>query len=181
MENNFVLPAKKISIPDNWNDVTDFMNWYMDNNMPIQFATGEVFCSDDATSICLFRKGHFQVELYLIHPEPLVQLHEHPGVEVIKMEVKPDSIICSDVLLNKESHGLGFRNKAQDKGFPLIAFQYWKDGNPTTVAAAWKGKTAGPKHDALIKRFYPNALLLEGYADITKTMDYLETLKETMK
>lgn len=137
----------------------------------------EIFCSDDATAVCLFRHGQFQVELYLVHPEPIVQVHEHPYVEVIKMTLMDDIAIAENVLHMGQSHGDGMRRKGDLKGFPLIAFQHWKKSAPTTVASAWKGKTVGPKHEALIKRFHPDALVLDGYADITKEMSYLKELK----
>lgn len=161
---------------DTWADVTEFYEWYNNNGMPVEMPTGEIFCSDDATSVCLFRKGQFQVELYLIFPQPLVQTHEHPYVEVIKVDRQAGNNFVSEVLKMGESHGAGMRLTASDKGFPLYAFQHWLRDTPSTVAAAWKGRTVGPKHETLIRRFYPNALILDGYADITKDKNYLETL-----
>jgi hypothetical protein len=69
------------------------------------------------------------------------------------------------------AHGAGRRLETA-RGFPLLAVQHWVNGmKPATVAAAWKGRTAGPLHDALIRRFFPEAMVLNGYADITKTME----------
>lgn len=172
----------KLNIPATWEDVSTFCDWYIENGLPSIFPKdAEVFLSDDATSICLFRHGQFQVELYLIHPNPLVQFHEHPGVDVIKIRLIEDSdntylAQASDVLRKGQSHGAGVRAN-EENGFPLIAVQHWKDKEPTTVAAAWKGKTVGPVQEELIRRFHPNALVIDGYADVTKTMDYLKELK----
>lgn len=150
-----------------WPSVVEFMDWYMENGRPINFGDQEVFCTDDATAVCLFRRGQFQVELYLIHPNPLVQVHEHPGVDVIKMRIINDMAIPTGVLIDGNSHGDGMRLEGEGKGFPLLAFQHWKNSPPTTIASSWKGETAGPKHNALIKRFHPNAFNKPGYADIT--------------
>lgn len=167
-----------LEVPNSWNDAQEFCDWYMENNMPIRFNEHtEIFCSDDATSVCLFRQGNFQVEMYLIHPAPLVNVHEHPNVEVIKLPVHNGFGGSSPILKMGMSHGEGMRLEGLEKGFPLLAFQHWKKASPSTVAAAWKGKTVGPKHEALIRRFYPNALILNGYADITKPSNYLEVLK----
>lgn len=172
----YTLP--KLNIPDTWTNVQVFCDWYMENNMPIRIPIdAEIFCSDDATAVCLFRHDQFQVELYLVHPEPIVQVHEHPYVEVIKMNIYDDVAIAEKILQMGQSHGDGMRRKGDLKGFPLIAFQHWKFDKPTTVASAWKGKTVGVKHESLIKRFHPNALILNGYADITKPSNYLEVLK----
>jgi hypothetical protein len=173
---NFIANSK-------WKSVEEFCNWYMDNGMPIRPPNNtEVFLSDDATATCLFRSGQYQVESYLIYPEPLVQIHEHPGVEVIKVRMFENGdggfALASDVLRKGEGHGAGFRLDGEEKGFILLAVQKWDDELiPTTVAARWKGKTVGPIHESLIKRLYPEALVLPGYADVTKTMSYLKELK----
>jgi hypothetical protein len=169
---------KKLEIPDSWEDVEAFCDWYMENNMPIKLPNHpEVFLSDDATSVCLFRHGQFQVEIYLIYPDPKVPVHEHPDVDVIKMRLVNDTASTSETLTNGQSHGVGLRLEGEKKGFPLFAIQHWKKDLPTTVAARWKGRTVGPIQEALIKILYPKSLVLPGYADVTKTMGYLEELK----
>lgn len=166
-----------------WKSVGEFCNWYIENGMPMRPPKfTEVFLSDDAAAICLFRCGQYQVESYLVYPEPLVQIHEHPGVEVIKVRIfSNDSdgfALASDILHAGEGHGAGFRLEGEGNGFLLLAVQKWDDTlTPTTVAARWKGKTVGPKQEALIKRLYPDSLVVPGYADVTKTMDYLKELK----
>ena len=77
----------------------------------------------------------------------------------------------STVLYKGESHGAGIKLEAETKGFPLIAFQHWLDREPNTIASMWKGNTVGPKQDALIKRFNPDAYVKDGYADITTKPD----------
>jgi hypothetical protein len=159
---SYVLPT--LNIPDTWINVQAFCDWYMENNMPTRIPNDvEIFCSDDATAVCLFRHGQFQVELYL--------------VEVIKMNIIDNVAIAENTLQMGQSHGDGMRRKGDLKGFPLLAFQHWKFDKPSTVASAWKGKTVGPKHETLIKKFHPNSLILNGYADITKPSNYLEVIK----
>lgn len=171
------------NIPESWNSIEEFHDWYVGNGMPfLPPENVEIHCSDDATAVCVFRKGQFQVELYLVHPNPLVQVHEHPGVRLIKIMSKgvgSNGVFgCTEgVLDNGGAHGLGGRS-TEENGFLLMGIEQWHPSlTPSTVAAAWKGKTAGPKHEALIRRLRPNALVVDGYADTTKTMDYLEELK----
>jgi hypothetical protein len=173
-----------LHIPDTWDGVDDFCDWYMNNNMPINMVdSAEVFLSDDATAFCMFRHGQFQVEAYLIYPNPKVPIHEHPNVDVIKVRLyKEDAggvrAECSNTLTKGKSHGVGARMNAETKGFVLYAVQHWKtECTPTTVAARWKGRTVGPMQEALIRRFNPNALIINGYADVTQTMDYLKELQ----
>ena len=167
-----IHPHSKLEIPPSWANVQEFANWWMDVGMPmLPPPMPEVFLSDDATAVSIFRHGRFQVELYLIHPQPVVPDHEHPGVEVIKMSLShAKNPIMSNVLHEGESHGSGSRVEAETKGFPLVAFQHWLTREPTTIASMWKGKTVGPLQEALIKRFNPSAYVVDGYADITRTI-----------
>jgi hypothetical protein len=170
----------ELDVPESWSGVESFLDWYMEKGMPLRFCgMQEVFMSDDATAVCLFRHGQFQVELYSIHPNPLVQMHEHPGVEVIKVRFTKETATGFPTLRKGQAHGAGFRLEGEEVGFPLLAVQHWVNGEtPTTVAAQWKGQTVGPLHENLIRRFHPNALVIDGYADITKTMDYLKEVKD---
>jgi hypothetical protein len=159
-------------IPDTWTSTEDFAKWYVDNNTPFLPPVGtEVFMSDDATAFCMFRKGQFQVELYLVHPQPFVPEHEHPMVEVVEVAVTDTTVNLVPVLKNGQAHGTGIREKANVAGYPLISIQRWHPKLvPTTIAAQWKGKTAGVMHESLIRRFHPDAYIIDGYADVTRKM-----------
>lgn len=166
-------PFNDLVIPETWDNVRAFADWWLQEGTPIIVNKGtEVFLSDDATATHLFRKGRFQVELYLIHPKPMVPVHEHPGVEVIKMAMGfTDHLRISATLKNGESHGSGMRMEAEKLGYPLFAFQHWLTREPTTIASMWKGNTVGRKHEKLIKKYNPGCFVEKGYADITKNMD----------
>jgi hypothetical protein len=85
--------------------------------------------------------------------------------------------VTEGVLDNGGVHGLGERSTA-GRGFLLMGIEQWHPTlKPTTVAAAWKGQTAGPMHEALIRKLRPNALVVDGYADTTRTMDDLELIR----
>ena len=174
-------PLENVEIPE-WKTVYEFAKWWCDNGLPFAPPSDTVNLSDDATSFTLFRSGQFQVELYLIHPEPNLPVHGHPDVEVIKLRVdnfninkgkaiKTTDHKISNTLYQNETHGAGKNFKeigGLDSGFGLLAFQKWKEGlTPTTVASRWKGKTVGPKQEALILKYTPTAHVQNGYADTT--------------
>lgn len=174
-------PLKGVEVPE-WSSVREFARWWCDNGAPIAPPSETVNLSDDATSFALFRRGQFQVELYLIHPSPNLPEHGHPDVEVIKMRLdtfmwsqnqvlKTTSQEASSTLFQDQTHGAGINfkeNDGLDQGFGLLAFQKWKDGlKPTTVAARWKGPTVGPMQEALIRKLTPKAIVRDGYADTT--------------
>jgi len=57
----------------------------------------------------------------------------------------------------------------RDYAYTMISIQRWDEGVPITSAAIhWAGYTAGPKHDKLISKYYPDALVKEGYADVRR-------------
>ena len=166
-----------LEIPD-FSSLEHFVEWYVNNNMPLLPPKNkEVFLSDDATATCLFRHGQYQVELYLIHPNPVIPIHEHPGVENLEIpqEAWSDSIDFSRIQKSGMSHGVGFKERASHSGFALYSAQKWDDGlELSTIGARWKGHTAGVLHEALIKRFNPDCLVYPGYADVTSLATNLE-------
>lgn len=161
------------SIPE-FTNVSSFAEWYLENKLPLLIPfPQEIFVTDDATAVCLFRHKRFQFEMYLIHPKPVIPEHEHPGVENIEIDVKTIARHGYKGLLvpQKEGvpHGPGIRVEADHSGFMLFSAQKWDDGlEISTIGARWKGHTAGPKHEALIKRFNPNCFMYPGYADVTR-------------
>ena len=163
--------------------IEDFARWYLSSGMPLMPpSNAEVFVSDDATASCLFRHGRYQFEIYLIHPRPVIPRHEHPGVENIEFPVSRlltfglDSI---SYLTQRDgmSHGDSIKVRAEHGGFVLYSAQKWADGlEMSTIGARWKGHTAGPKHEALIRRFNPDCLVYPGYADVTQKRSQIEVI-----
>lgn len=171
---------QNIEIPESWDTIEDFTNWYLDQRMPLMIPwDAEVIRTDDATAICIFRRPPYQVELYLIHPGLTVQRHAHPGMDVITMtlgggKIDTKSITgtstswgdISENLKNGEFHG-GQVALRESMGFALMSFEKWPDDVPMSSAAIhWQGKTAGPIHDALIDKKHPGSIISQGYADI---------------
>lgn len=174
-----------LEIPESWGSVEDFANWYMSNRMPWMVPwDAEVIVSDDATAITVFRKGRFQVELYLVHPNMAIPTHSHPGMESVIIRLGAGNLgrrlplgvseiwgAMAPVLHAGEVHGgrpLGF----SPKGYAMLTFQQWDEGLELSSAAVqWRGDTAGPKQDALIKAHLPAAFVEPGFADVTQGPD----------
>jgi hypothetical protein len=170
-----------LTIPDTWDTLEDFVDWFVKSKYPIIVPwNAEVRRTDDATTICLFRKGLFQVEIYLIYPGYMIQPHQHPGVEVITMnmgggnrgavnDLGGSSIAgtLSHKLLDGQIHG-GESETIFSNGYVLLSFEKWSpDIRMTSAAIHWRGPTAGPVHDELIEKHYPGAVIRPGYADVT--------------
>lgn len=162
-----------------FNNIAEFTKWYIQAGMPFNLTrNAEVFISDDATSSCVYRDGRFQVELYLIHPSPIIPEHEHPGVEAIEVNLftalndpnmRDLEYLNSITLRANQSHGNTIRAQAMTEGFVLLSAQHWLGSVPmSTIGSMWKGPTVGPLQEALIKRFNPGCVVMQGYADVTR-------------
>lgn len=154
-------------IPLEWNSLRDFADWYLMSGKPICIPHNAcVFSMDDATSVCLFRRGRFQVELYLNLPGYSIGQHKHPNMNVITM-ILGGGDTCGEMhpifgvgmhqgrlmeTLAGESHGNMTPN--DHGGYVMLAFEEWLgDVTPTSAAVDWDGKTAGQKHDAVIEKY----------------------------
>jgi hypothetical protein len=172
-----------INIPDDWNTLEDFVQWYIDSRMPMMIPwDAKVICSDDATAICLFKKSHYQIELYLEFPRMIIPKHSHPDMEVIVMDLGGGGRLKSGQQENGTSIRWGFIDKKlladeyhggneiskNSNGSCFLAFQKWNNkDNITSAAIQWKGNTSGTMQETLIKEHNPNALITPGYADVS--------------
>jgi len=178
---------KNINIPDDWNTLEDFVDWFCEQRMPMMIPwNADVIRSDDTVAICLFRKGHYQVEFYIEYPQMYIRKHSHPRMEVITMTMgggglwpPPDGTTTNTShvwggitpkLINENYHA-GDPQGGDGNGFVILAFQRWENPEEMTSAAIqWKGELQGPIQAALIKKHFPDAYIKEGYADITRKM-----------
>jgi hypothetical protein len=170
-----------INIPDNWDTIEEFTDWYFNTRMPMMIPwNAGVMQTDDATAMCIFRKGHYQVELYLILAGMQVKQHAHPGVEVITVYLGGGNYLGTksthDIskhwgtiykkLANGEYHGSDEISK-KSTGYAILAIQKWDNIDEMSSASIqWRGNTAGPIQEELIRKHRPNALVNSGYADI---------------
>lgn len=175
-----------LQVPDTWASLEDFARWYLDAGMPMAPPHDfKINITDNAYSLCLFRKPPYQVELYLIKGNSEVWTHEHPYVEVQTMLLtggKPTDYgagatgLCEGwgaierKMTAGMTHGTDEPHPDMLPGGALLSFERWPDGvRPSTVAAVWKGRTVGPLQEALIRQHFPDAYIKDGYADITRT------------
>ena len=178
---------KQIEIPDDWASLEDFVDWYCNQRMPMMIPwNANVIRSDDAVAICLFRKGNYQVEFYIEYPNMYIYKHSHPRMEVITMTMggggtwKPNENSNTNTshiwggltskLTNGNYHG-GDSQGGTGNGFVILAFQRWDNPEEMTSAAVqWKGQLQGDIQANLIKSYYPNSFIRDGYADINRNV-----------
>jgi hypothetical protein len=155
-----------IEIPETWNNVTEFADWYMGVKMPLMLPAGSpVYVTNNATAIVLFKKGQYQVELYIVYGKSSTSNHSHPGMEVITMQIGNMGTetwgMYSPILKSGDSHDANFNGN----GAVFLTFEKWDDESLMSSASVnWNGQTSGPIHDELIKRYRPDIFVEDGYA-----------------
>lgn len=160
-------PVEDLVYPT-WNTIEEFSKWWIAERMPqvIPLNT-EVISTDDATAICVFKHGRYQVEFYIIRPHYSIKSHSHPGMEIMTLFLGGGSTNPTGAHTFHNTSGRWGRIRAKLEsgeyhggedtdvysGFILCAIQKWDDGVPMTSAAInWMGPSAGPLHDELISR-----------------------------
>lgn len=168
-------------IPAAWGSLEEFTQWYIDAGMPMMPPWDfETFRTDDASAIALFRKAPYQVEMYMIDNPVDVPFHEHPYVDVIQLwfDRSPSEdgnakvgFLAPRLSLGQAHGAIAADDRIESNGM-ILTFEQWPEGvKPSTISAVWKGNVVGPLHEQLIKRFFPDAYVKDGYADITRKAD----------
>jgi hypothetical protein len=173
---NFEDYFSSLAIPETWATLDEFIEWYMDSKMPWMIPEdSEVYRTDDASSIVLFRHDRYQVELYVNDPASTVPLHGHPGMDLVTMQIGRMNPIRwgfpNSILRSSEKHDGNF---ASEKGTVFLTFEKWLPGIPMTSASVnWVGPTVGPIHEKLIKRHFPNVEIVDGVSMLS--LDLLQS------
>lgn len=153
-----------INIPEYWDTLDDFINWYLHNRMPIMVPLhAKVIVTDNATAVTVFRSGRYQIELYIVHPYTDIVEHAHPGLDLAIMQIGNTNNYDSwgnitPELKSGEPHGGDNPDPfSSGTGYLFLTFEKWHDGIPMTSAAIqWEGNTHGPIQDKLVQEHKSN-------------------------
>jgi hypothetical protein len=166
---NFI-PRYNLEYPK-CSDVTEFAKWYTDNKCPIIInSSPKIYITENATSYVAFQQGRFQAEMYVAHPCCDIETpkHSHPGMDIITIpfDFYDSSINWGKMLLLKSGdyHEASFTFD----GSVFLTCQHWIDNREMTSAAVnWTGKLVGPMQERMIRKYYPNAIIENGFSDTT--------------
>jgi len=158
-----------------WQTVEEFRDWYCAAGMPIRPPfLNPVFHTDNAMSLCLFREGQFQVELYITEPHSTSPKHTHPGVDSafvyltgnIQFNLEGrDNPDASQWQYAKDNgaHALFGKTVSSPDGIPhwlligkeggaFLSFEHWKDKSPISVTTNWEGEPVGEVHAEILDK-----------------------------
>jgi len=159
----------------NWNTVHEFRDWWLKAGRPLRPPFEQpIFITDLVHSLCLYREGKFQVELYIIGPNKTSPSHAHPGVDSsfiflagdLEFGDKTGSFIDLSDKQNPQPNGahmlLGQTIDALDgemhsvrafqNGGAFLSFEYWKDKEPDSVVLNWVGAPDGAIHAKILDK-----------------------------
>jgi hypothetical protein len=164
----------RIQIPNDWSSLDEFATWYRNAGFPILPLQDSCINMADITySLIVFRKGRFQVELYLVAPNSDNGLHTHPHAskfvhcagagegynetETIALgqnvpaespdEIDKDFGLFAPSTVAYEKHGL----RTSNRGVAFFNIEMWPDdgSTPTSALIEFIGKSVGPMHDEI--------------------------------
>lgn len=154
-----------MNIPESWNTLQEFTQWYIDNKYPILVPDNvQVFPTDVSYSVCVFRHDVYQVEMYIAKPEFMSSKHSHPFEQQI-------IFLGGDMWGNRENgklQHLSSKDKnhvgallppnnwhqvgSGSQGFVFFNCQKWPNTQMMTSAVVeYGGESLGPLHEQIIK------------------------------
>ena len=154
-----------MNMPDTWNTLTDFTNWYIENKYPILVPDNvQVFPTDVSYSVCVFRRDVYQVEMYIAKPEFMSSKHSHPFEQQIiflggdmwgnRQNGKLQHLSDKDknnvgvILPANQWHQVG----SGSQGFVFFNCQKWPSVEMMTSAVVeYNGEALGEAHKRIIR------------------------------
>lgn len=154
-----------MNIPDTWQTLQEFTQWYIDNNYPIHVPDNvQVYPTDVSYSVCVFRRDVYQVEMYIAKPEFMSSKHGHPFEQQIIFLggdmwgnrqngnlahlTDKDKGKVGDVLPTNHWHQVG----SGSQGFVFFNCQKWPSIELMTSAVVeYIGEPLGDLHKTIIK------------------------------
>ena len=154
--------------------VEQFKDWWIKSGRPFRPPFKNcIHTTDIAYSLCLYREGQYQVELYVCKPNTESPMHSHPNVESISMYLTGDLSFSdiqgkfadlsayqwprqdgSHMLLGKtadKNNGTPHALKTGSRGGSFLIFEHWLKDNPSSVTTHWEGEYVGPMHAKTIE------------------------------
>ena len=156
-------------IPETWNILENFAQWYSDNNYPIRVPPdAKVYPIDISYSFCIFRQDVYQVELYLAKAGCTSPRHSHSCEQIIVplggtlIAVNEDGTTTAPTtsaeyhkLTAKQPIGRSHQVSGGLNGFMFINMQKWnsKEAMNSAILTAYHGPSTGPIHDKLLAEY----------------------------
>lgn len=156
--------------------LTHFRNWYLKNAGALAFVPFDSpsHMIDGVTAVTMYRKGEFQVQMFVVPPGHIIPEHTHPNVDSYEIYVGGDikfslggKWVDGDVVEGKHglanSRGVSIRVHPDSphggvfpRGGVFLSVQRWLNGvQPSCVSSDYVGAVMGPQHMARVTTGVP--------------------------
>jgi hypothetical protein len=151
--NKPIFPIQKVK-----DDLDSFTFWYLNNRPFSPPPVAPVSHTDKASGIVLYRKGIFQVELFIGAPNSIAPSHIHPNIDSYELHICGDMVFTiGGVLYNppkpglpvaptRINHNCWHEGVSGPIGGAFLSIQKWLNGvQPTSVLDDWHDKAGNTR------------------------------------
>lgn len=133
-----------------FDDLTAFLSWWMQVRPIAPPADTPTNQNGHLSGAVLYRQDCYQVQLFIVEPDSVIEPHIHPNVDSYEVFVSGDiEFMCDDVWYKQEQYGANIRVKPSSyhggrfgaRGGCFLSVQKWLNGvPPTSVGDDWHDK-----------------------------------------
>ena len=142
-------------------DLTEFLEWWLEHKPTCPPAKNAIVQEGDLSGVVLYRKGQFQVELFIVKPNVTIVQHVHPNVDSYEVNLTGDIDFYCDGVLHTSGKPVRVKTNSWHGGYfgpqggSFLSIQKWLNGiEPDFVGNDWK--------DHIGSLNYDNSTLIQG-------------------
>jgi mannose-6-phosphate isomerase-like protein (cupin superfamily) len=133
-----------------YDDLASFKDWWINNRVLNTPTILETNFNGSLSGVVLFRDGCYQVQLFIVKPDSVIEPHIHPNVDSFEVFIGGDiRFMCNDEWFEQNTIGDSIRvypnswhgGEFGGKGGCFLSIQKWLNGvSPTSVGDDWHDK-----------------------------------------
>lgn len=133
-----------------FDDLSFFKDWWLNNRVINTPSEHETNFNGTLSGVVLFREGQYQVQLFIVKPNSVIEPHVHPNVDSFEVFVGGDiEFMCNNEWFKENVIGNSIRvfpdswhgGNFGEKGGCFLSIQKWLNNvPPTSVGDDWHDK-----------------------------------------
>jgi mannose-6-phosphate isomerase-like protein (cupin superfamily) len=133
-----------------YDDLASFKDWWISNRVLNTPTISETNFNGSLSGVVLFRDGCYQVQLFIVKPDSVIEPHIHPNVDSFEVFIGGDiRFMCNNEWFEQNIIGNSIRvypnswhgGEFGSKGGCFLSVQKWLNGVlPTSVGDDWHDK-----------------------------------------
>lgn len=144
-----------------FDDLEFFLNYWLSNRTFLPPETTPTNQNGNLSGVVLYRDNEYQVQLFIVKPNSVIEPHIHPNVDSFEVYVSGDiRFMCDDIWYDEPKSGQVIRVKPNsyhggefgERGGCFLSVQKWLNGvPPTSVGDDWhdnQGNVEGTASDS---------------------------------